>query len=60
MFKITMIFTGMLLIGCDQRTDFDACVEYYTQQVRNDSSVALDAKRSVTEFYINQQCKLNK
>ena len=60
MFKITMIFTGMLLIGCDQRTDFDACVEYYTEQVRNDSSVALDAKRSVTEFYINQQCKLNK
>lgn len=60
MFKITMIFTGMLLIGCDQRTDFDACVEYYTEQVRSDDGVTVDAKRSVTEYYINEQCSLNK
>ncbi|CAH6950046.1 conserved hypothetical protein [Vibrio chagasii] len=60
MLKMLMIFTGMVLIGCDQRTDFDACVEYYTEQVRSDDGVSLDAKQSVTEYYINEQCRLNK
>ena len=60
MLRIGAFLVGLLLIGCEQRTDFDACVEYYTKQVKEDHSISLKAKKSVTEFYINEQCGLRK
>ncbi len=60
MLRIGVFWVGLLLIGCDQRTDFDACVEYYTKQVKEDQSVSSEAKKSVTKFYINEQCGLRK
>lgn len=58
MLRIGALLFALLLLGCEQRTDFDACVEYYTDRVNKDKSIPLIRKRIETEGYIDFFCKL--
>ena len=59
MLRIGALIMGLLLLGCKQRTDFDACVEYYTELADRDSSIPQDGKEQAAVWYIYQECGLN-
>lgn len=47
-----IIFLTALIAGCEQKTDFEACVEYY-QNYAKEMGVSED-------FYIQENCSLSK
>jgi hypothetical protein len=57
--KCGALIVGLLLIGCEQRTDFDACVEYYTKLAQRDPAVPEANKEEAAVWYIQRECGLN-
>lgn len=56
MLRIGALIMGSLLLGCEQRTDFDACVEYYTALANRDSAISQQNKEQAAVWYIQQEC----
>ncbi|CAH0535302.1 hypothetical protein VST7929_02916 [Vibrio stylophorae] len=49
----------LLFTGCEQRTDFDACVEYWTS-VANEQELSEKDSKQLSIWYIEANCKLSK
>ncbi|WP_458735014.1 hypothetical protein [Zobellella taiwanensis] len=49
----------IFLVGCDQRTDFDACVEYWTK-VANGKNLSKGDTEQIIIWYVEDNCKLSK
>lgn len=58
-FNAGLIFSAAILSGCDQRTDFDACVEYWEQRA-NDKYTITEKVEVLTQIYVESNCKLSK
>ncbi|MCG9575401.1 hypothetical protein L1D14_04040 [Vibrio tubiashii] len=56
MLRIGALMVMLLLVGCEQRTDFDACVEYYTELANRDSAIPKESKEQAAVWYIQQEC----
>lgn len=59
MLRASALIAVLLLIGCEQRTDFDACVEYYTNLANRDPAVPTDKKEEAAVWYIQRECGVN-
>ncbi|NOI21232.1 hypothetical protein F0223_23835 [Vibrio coralliilyticus] len=59
MLRTGALMVILLLIGCEQRTDFDACVEYYTDLANRDPVIPQTNKEHAAVIYIQQECGLN-
>lgn len=58
MVRMLVFVFGLLVLGCEQRTDFDACVEYYTDRAYRDPAIPEKSKEVTAAFYVQEKCSL--
>ncbi|MBE4587001.1 hypothetical protein BOO29_19080 [Vibrio navarrensis] len=60
MFRHTIIALSFTLAACEQRIDFDACVEYWTDMVKKQGISDEKSEQDAIHYTISSECRLSK
>ncbi|BCL69703.1 hypothetical protein TUMSATVNIG1_60510 (plasmid) [Vibrio nigripulchritudo] len=60
MFRHTIIALSLTLAACEQRTDFDACVDYWSNVIEQQGITDKKSEQELIYYTVRTECRLSK